>query len=451
MKKYIHVLLLLLFTGLSCFQGTAQNTTEKEYPVIGKPIPDFTLTDIEYFRQKKATKSDLKGKPVILDFFAMGCSSCFASFPKLNKLHQQFKDQVDIILVGKEHEKIRETYEKFRKKQKLELPVTYESKIFERWGIRGVPRVIWIDAEGIVKAVTSSPELNAENIQVLIKGNKFTFRADYSKKEKASEVNIFEKALLIGGNGGQDMDFTFRSILYPWDPATKQRIPWSIENLLGDPKKRKKINMAFYGYQCTGACLWQLYKIAYLGYDRWYDPTGNWYNLPILELSDPSKFEHDFSTGKNVYNYSIIVPEEKGSPAYIQKIMQQDLERYLGISASVEKRMAPYWRVSATEKAKRKLKTKHPGITPKVEGSHAGRKYRNVTMKSIVQGLNSYHQGGPAIVDETGIDYNVDLYLDALLTDFEDIKKELKKQGLILEKAEKEMTVLVIKDAEQVK
>ena len=51
-------------------------------------------------------------------------------------------------------------------------------------------------------------------------------------------------------------------------------------------------------------------------------------------------------------------------------------------------------------------------------------------------------------MDETGIIENIDIELDAILTDFEALKKELEKHGLLLEQKTKAMKVIVIKDAQ---
>ena len=49
-------------------------------------------------------------------------------------------------------------------------------------------------------------------------------------------------------------------------------------------------------------------------------------------------------------------------------------------------------------------------------------------------------------IDETGITENFDLKLDAVLTDIADIQRGLQKYGLDLEKSEKEMKVIVIRN-----
>jgi thiol-disulfide isomerase/thioredoxin len=423
-------------------EAIAQSGEQKEYPVIGEEIPNFSLNEVQYYSKPNVTKADLKGKPAILDFFSIGCSSCFASFPKTNELNKKFGDSVNIILVGKEHENIRTIYENFRKRLNLHMPVAYEDKLLERWKIQGFPRVIWIDAKGVVKAVTETTQLDAENIQSLIDGTPFSFKTDYSYKE--DNTTIFEEPLLIGGNGGDDSDFSFRSVLYPWDPATRQMIPTSLDRLL-NKEVRNNLKMDFYGFQCTGASLWQLYMQAFLGREPYVDNKGNWYNAPILEISDPSKFEHDYGTGTNVYNYSIIVPEQKGSAEYIKKLMQQDLERYIGFSGSIEKRLAPYWRVSVSERAKARLRTRHASVEPAVKGDFAGRKYMNVPISSVFAVVTSFK--GLSIVDETGIDFNVDIEMNVDMTNEDAVMGELRRHGLNFTKAEKERTVLVIRDA----
>ena len=59
--------------------------------MIGKPAPDFGG---DFAVNGKATKiSDLKGKVVLIDFWAVWCGPCLASFPDLRDLNDQYHDK----------------------------------------------------------------------------------------------------------------------------------------------------------------------------------------------------------------------------------------------------------------------------------------------------------------------------------------------------------------------
>ena len=71
-------------------------TREKIEP--GKPAPDFTATDIN---GKKFTLSKLKGKYVVLDFWASWCGPCRASNPHMKELYEKYgKKGLDFVYVS---------------------------------------------------------------------------------------------------------------------------------------------------------------------------------------------------------------------------------------------------------------------------------------------------------------------------------------------------------------
>ncbi|RLB65370.1 MAG: TlpA family protein disulfide reductase [Deltaproteobacteria bacterium] len=62
----------------------------------GKTAPDFSLTSLD---GKKITRDSLKGKVVILDFWATWCPPCRAAIPHLVELHKKYHDQ-GLVIVG---------------------------------------------------------------------------------------------------------------------------------------------------------------------------------------------------------------------------------------------------------------------------------------------------------------------------------------------------------------
>ena len=404
-------------------------------PEIGKACPDFALTNIQYYNKDKVTLSDFRGKHLILDFFSQGCTSCFASFPKVNLLQKEFQDRVDIILVGSARgDKIKETYEKFRSRQKLDLAVTYELELLDRWEIHRFPHILWIDDKGIVKAITAG-DLSAQNIQAFLEGKDFDF-FDKSKKattKMETEYN-HNKPFLVDGNGGKSDDFLFRSLLAEWKGNTSIQIPSTIDSKDGR-------------FECLGSIPWHLYRLAYTGSTYYLEDYGKFFHLPFLEVEDSIHFRFDTYNKKNVFNYSLIVPSSKATREYLMGVMQRDLKDYFGYEVSIEKRIVPYWRLIADKPAKKRLANTSGTVLRNV--SHTGFSLKNVPMKEVILTIWGYHQMEPPFIDETGIDYNIDLEIDVLLTDLKAIQKAFRKKGLILERGTKEMPAIVIRDPQQ--
>jgi cytochrome c biogenesis protein CcmG/thiol:disulfide interchange protein DsbE len=84
----ISLLIALVFMLASCRAG--------EPAAIGTTAPDFTVSD----GQKSVTLSQLRGKPVLLNFWATWCPPCVEEVPSLVALQQQVGDKVTILAVS---------------------------------------------------------------------------------------------------------------------------------------------------------------------------------------------------------------------------------------------------------------------------------------------------------------------------------------------------------------
>jgi peroxiredoxin len=69
---------------------------EKAKEIIGKPAPDFELTDMN---GKQYRLKDLKGKVVVLNFWFTTCVACISEMPELNSIKEKYKDR-EIVFLG---------------------------------------------------------------------------------------------------------------------------------------------------------------------------------------------------------------------------------------------------------------------------------------------------------------------------------------------------------------
>ncbi|MSU34231.1 MAG: TlpA family protein disulfide reductase [Pedosphaera sp.] len=117
-------------------------------PKAGDTLPDLTSFGLE------GTLPDLKGKTVLIDFWASWCGPCKKSFPSLAKLHEKYSAKGFLILaVSVDEEK--EDMDKFLEKNPVPFPVVRDpkSQLAEKLGIDVMPTSILVGADGKIRMV----------------------------------------------------------------------------------------------------------------------------------------------------------------------------------------------------------------------------------------------------------------------------------------------------------
>ncbi|ARK25548.1 thiol-disulfide oxidoreductase [Sporosarcina sp. P37] len=115
------------------------------------PAPDFTL---ETLAGETVTLSALKGKKVILNFWATWCPPCKAEMPHMQKFYSKLtdEDQVELIAVNvTESEKLGvNEVKKFVDSYHLSFPIPLDetAKVTQLYGVFSMPTTFMIDTEG---------------------------------------------------------------------------------------------------------------------------------------------------------------------------------------------------------------------------------------------------------------------------------------------------------------
>jgi thiol-disulfide isomerase/thioredoxin len=433
-------ILILSIVNFSCAQSEYGDPIQ-----IGQQFPNITFESIQNSGKNILTIEEMKGKPTILYIFSSVCHASFTPLPQLNQLYSDNKDKINLLLVGLDLEdSIRNDYETFQKLYGLKIPVTFNSIINKKYNIRAVPAVYWIDTNGKVKAITNV--LDEKYLKPFVEGKSFEF-IDYSSegKEKLGAFNENE-LFLIEGNGGSEMNFIQRSIVTKWRYGMPNYSPSSRED-----GKDYLYDLKY--LQLIGRSLPEIYRIAYFGLPYWSaynekEISENYSIKPVLEIKDSSKFDFDYSLGRNLYCYSQVLPEDKRTPNQMREVMKRDLKNAFDYDVTVEIRSMPYLALVASDEAKIKLKNQNKKGESNESIAHLN--YINRPIKNLINTISYncdliYDKNLP-LIDETGIEENIDISLNAVMTDLDDVKRALKEQGLEIVQKMKDMKCIVIRD-----
>ena len=144
--------------------------------LVGKRAPAFQLKSLT---GETFNLSSLKGKVVLLDFWATWCGPCRKEMPTMEKIHQELKGD-GLVVLGLDVGEDRETVEKFLKTEKVSYPIalTVGSDVVRSFEVSAYPTYVLIDREGNIAAVQVGSAGEGALRQVLAKGG---FKAEPPK------------------------------------------------------------------------------------------------------------------------------------------------------------------------------------------------------------------------------------------------------------------------------
>lgn len=145
---FLITLLLLIFVGCSQDQNQNENDQNQTKTEDINYAPDFEL---ETLNGESIKLSDLKGKKVIINFWATWCPYCVEEMPDLQKLYDKYKDE-GLILLGIDVGESKSKVDKFIKDKNLNFTILLDEKseVAAKYGINSLPATIAVDENGVV-------------------------------------------------------------------------------------------------------------------------------------------------------------------------------------------------------------------------------------------------------------------------------------------------------------
>lgn len=155
----IAVIFLLPSCGNRSAKGSASQSDSTTLVKVGDPAPDFSVA---LFDGSRLTLSELRGKVVLLNFWATWCPPCRQELTRVQKdLIDRFAGRDFLFLPVSRGEK-RSDVAAFREKTGYTFPMGLDSTrtIYDRYATNFIPRNYLIDRDGriITATIGYSPE-----------------------------------------------------------------------------------------------------------------------------------------------------------------------------------------------------------------------------------------------------------------------------------------------------
>jgi thiol-disulfide isomerase/thioredoxin len=174
---------------------------------IGDTIPEIQLTNLMNSTNINTSLSDLKGKVIILDFWATWCGPCIPAMKNLIELQNEFPNDVQVIGIGEDkRERLQRFIDNSPSKVWFGLNTGTLKQLFP---YRILSHAIVINPEGKVVAITSTDNITKEIIQKVKAGTPISLPLKQENLEFDYEADPFlpnkdenERVLLKGGIAG---------------------------------------------------------------------------------------------------------------------------------------------------------------------------------------------------------------------------------------------------------
>lgn len=169
----ILVVVLFLFTPLGFYVKVQVNRILAYNPTPVEEREQQLLVnynwELQDLKNNEFNFKEVKGKVVLINFWATWCPPCIAEMPSFQNLYEDYKDKVVFMFVSQDQEP---RVERFIQKKEYTLPVYYEkSTTPKQLFSKSIPSTYLIDKDGkIIVAKTGAADWNSAETRGLLDG-----------------------------------------------------------------------------------------------------------------------------------------------------------------------------------------------------------------------------------------------------------------------------------------
>ena len=131
----------------------------------GDVVQNMELKNILNHSSSSSSFNNLRNELTIVDFFGTWCVPCLKALPHLSKIKQQFKDQVNIVLVSNESETQLSGFIKKRSNFLFPVIVDETGAFTNLFSPPSLPYTVIVNKDGQILEITEAEEITGEKIK----------------------------------------------------------------------------------------------------------------------------------------------------------------------------------------------------------------------------------------------------------------------------------------------
>lgn len=153
MRRLLLTVTVLLLVGGSLYLGSASSSRPAYEPVkiaeIDDLAPDFQLEDTA---GNKVSLADLRGKVVLVNFWATWCPPCRAEMPSMEKLNAAMANEDFVMLAINVEENGRSVVPAFLQETPHDFSVLYDDQgvVQKQYGVYRFPESFVVRKDGVI-------------------------------------------------------------------------------------------------------------------------------------------------------------------------------------------------------------------------------------------------------------------------------------------------------------
>lgn len=290
-------------------------------PAVGSPAPEFggkQFFNLPATMSPPVTLASLRGRVVVIDFWATWCGPCVATIPHLIDLHNKYAEQ-GLVIVG--HTDGSSTnLEAFIKAKNIPYLISVGPDIGDAYGVSGIPHVFVIDPDGKVAWEGHPGGLPENAITTALKNVRLSASPAprFAKPASAEKVARIEQGITLGkvGAGVKALE----KLTDDKDAATAASAKASLEAIAawkekvdGEITKQREAGEVYSAAELAASV-----ALSYAGHDN-----AKTYQTQAAEL----KKDPGYAAGKEYQKLTAIPAEARKDPRFA-KMVESFLKKF---------------------------------------------------------------------------------------------------------------------------